>query len=161
MTSTSSLKPVASNAPPRLPSLRLIVVVLTVAGLFGMHGLSSGHAMPGLPSGASAHQPMAMADHVSQMGVASQGLAKPPVPHSEHPQLATRPATIDGGMGTGLCVAVLAGSLFLLLFRVLLHRRRETSKRSSAVALKAAQPARAPPLAYLAPSLSRLCILRT
>jgi Family of unknown function (DUF6153) len=157
----SSLIPVVSKAPRWLPGLRLAVVVLTVVALFGMHGLTSDHAMPGMLSAAFAHDSMGMGAHSTQLALESQRAAEPPATHPEHPKVASRAAGVDGGMAAGLCAAVLAGSLLLLLIRLLMRDPRVTSESPSVVAPGAGQPVRAQPARHLAPSLSRLCILRT
>lgn len=92
--------------------VRLAVLVVSLLGLFGMHGLSD-HGV----AHASAHSVVAMSDHASHAGHTAP---EPSAPSDDH--------------GAGLlvvCLAVLAGAVSLAI-AVLLTARRRPSLRLSA-----------------------------
>ncbi|HET7691125.1 MAG TPA: DUF6153 family protein [Nocardioidaceae bacterium] len=99
--------------------MRLAVLVVSLLGLFGMHGLSD-HGV----AHASSHAVVAMSDHASHAGHTA------PVPEPSAPA----PSTPSDDHGAGLlvvCLAVLAGAVSLAI-AVLLAARRRPSLRLSA-----------------------------
>jgi hypothetical protein len=134
---------------------RVLLVLVAIAGVLAMHGLSATHS--GIPPAGKASHPMAgtgLAGHVADAAhtadvVAPHGLAL----RVEAAGIAAERA--HGHVGD-VCLAVLTVLLLLVAAR---HGSRRSKRAAAALGLVAAPALRAPPLRP--PSLSQLCISRT
>ncbi len=131
---------------------RLLLVLLAAAGLLAMHGLSAHHTVPALTP--AVHGPSHHAE-----------VRTTPAPVSAEPAAVTvrssptTPPTHDHGM-SGLCVAVLVGSLLVVVL-LLTATRAAGARPATAARARTPSRGRGPPLHHLAPSLPSLCVSRT
>ncbi|WP_246486920.1 DUF6153 family protein [Kribbella qitaiheensis] len=148
----------ARSAVLRSGLTRILTVVGVLAGVLAMHGLTSNHdaEMPGMaaaPTTSSGHRatgdPTMAAGHDDAL---SAGFT------TEEPK--ARGADAGHGMA-GACVAVLTLSLLLLALAAgsRWRRIRQRGHRGLPLAWRPVPDGRPPP--WLAPSLSKLCVLRT
>jgi hypothetical protein len=141
--------------------LRLVGVLGVVAGVFAMHGLTSHHdaAMAELRLPAAAHAATAHASP-EVMGSAEleskHQVALPIALIDAFDRVAIAPAAEQHGM-VEACMAVLTG--LLLLLALVLALRSLLAWRPVLVVAPAEQVVPSEP-PWLAPSLSRLCVLR-
>jgi hypothetical protein len=176
-----SLVPMNTRATVSGALLRVLGVLGLVAGVFAMHGLTAHHeiAMAGMHAPAAAQAATMSAAHMSASppagdaagSVQAEVVSVAAVPQAMH-QVAMPVALVDGfervvvtpsggrpGM-VGACVAVLTGLLLLLALalglRSLLAWRLVVLL---APVERLVLSERSPP--WLAPSLSKLCVLRT
>jgi hypothetical protein len=173
-----SLVPMNTRATVSGALLRVLGVLGLVAGVFAMHGLTAHHeiAMAGMHAPAAAQAAAMPAAHMSESPPAGDAaeaevVSVAAVPQAMH-QVAMPVALVDGfervvvtpsggrhGM-VGACVAVLTGLLLLLALalglRSLLAWRLVVLL---APVERLVLSERSPP--WLAPSLSKLCVLRT
>lgn len=141
--------------------LLALAVLTVIAGVVTMHSLGFGH------------RPMSMADGGHGMQASETHHA---ASAASHPQGMHAVAAVDvctscrtevvaawsmpgHGMGA-MCLAVLP-FLVLLLVRLLARHTRGLARHLLAPGLSASVPSGRAPPAYLRPSLSQLCILRT
>ncbi|WP_428995011.1 DUF6153 family protein [Kribbella qitaiheensis] len=158
----------ARSAVVRSGLTRILTVVGVVAGVLAMHGLTSNHdaAMPGMAAAQTdSSRPAGTGDPTMTTGHASavdSGVhlttAASAGSTTEKPQA----RDTDAGHGmAGACVAVLTLSLLLLALALrsrwrLIWRTVPRDPRPAQRPVPAGRPA-----PWLAPSLSKLCVLRT
>ena len=149
---------------------RLWLVLVLVTGLLGMHGLASDHAGMGTSAAAPrgvVHVVVHVLDHVVDHGMSEIDMTAPaadPVssdPVTNDPVASTQvhgPGAHDGTNMAGLCIAVLAGVLLLVVRRW----RRPAGKHSGRRDLSRliARP-RALPLCRPPDLVAGLCVSRT
>lgn len=151
---------------------RLALIVLVLAGLFGMHGLSSNHDigvdLGGLLVRASAdkQQSPARGDLMFSSLATSASPAQPAVhdvaamaPGATHPAHDPERQP-DHGALMGLCLAVPAGTALVLLLLALILLGRAPASRLLTRCWTAFAP-KEPPPPYASPRLSKLCVSRT
>jgi len=147
---------------PRLFGVRAAVVLAVLAGLFGMHGLSVGHAPMTMDASVAAAHPM-------------PGQVPVPVPVLPRPASTVGVALVSvlsgqsgagsaghTGMTSMTCVAVLAGAVVLALLvsrRVFARRRARPSWPAPAAVIARRVTPRVVVVARSL-SLSQLCVMR-
>lgn len=148
------------SGPARRFSARAAVVLAVLAGLFGMHGLTVGHAPMAMDASVTAAHPMAEQEPVPVLSGSADTVRVVLVSGlSGQPGMG---AAAHTGMASMACVAVLAPSVVLALlisWRVF-TRRRPGPCRPAPSRVVARRVAPRVVVVPRAPSLFELCVLR-
>jgi hypothetical protein len=147
--------PTQDRKPAPHPLRRVLLVLVVVAGVLAMHGLSATHS--GIPPAGKATHPMAgtgLARHVGDAAhTADAGASLGVALGMGAAGMAAERAHVHFG---DMCLAVLTVLLILVAAR---RGSRRSTRAAAAVGLVAKVALRAPPPGP--PSLSQLCISRT